>query len=147
MVGFSEELMFRGVFYNGMLTRLSIWQSILISSLVFGLIHSLNGFITGDFSSAISQSLQAILSGVWFMAIRLRTGSIIPAAIIHWLFDMSILFFVYTPEVLPKAESLSMTQSLFPVLLELLPFLFGLWLLKGIGKLNNTIEIGDKSKI
>jgi hypothetical protein len=89
-VGISEELMFRGLLLSGLYKRYSYWVAIIGVSLLFGAVHVLNGLVTGDFIQGLFQAGMATFSGLTFMAIRLGMGSIIPAMILHWLWDFSI---------------------------------------------------------
>ncbi len=138
LVGFSEELMFRGILFDASLTKFSIWKSIWITSIIFGLIHLPNGFLTGDFTSASTQAMQAVFAGVWFIAIRIRTGSIFPAMIIHGLWDFSIFIMTWGAEPAAASEQTLISQLLLPVLLELPLFLFAMWLLRKVGKMDKA---------
>jgi uncharacterized protein len=52
-VGISEELMFRGILFSGLRSRLALWPSIWACSAVFGLIHILNVVQTGHVILAV----------------------------------------------------------------------------------------------
>lgn len=138
LVGVSEELMFRGIMFWTALPRFNIWSAIWITSLLFGGVHTLNALMTGDTIAGVGQAMQATLFGVWITAIRLRTRSILPAMLIHGLWDFSI--FLMSASVAATAAASTniepgVAQKLIaPVLLELPLFLYGLWLLRGIGK-------------
>ncbi len=142
LVGVSEELMFRGIVFWGALPKFSIWAAILISSLLFGGIHTLNGLMTGDYTAALAQALQATMFGVWIMAIRLKSKSLIPVMVIHGLWDFGL--FLMAASAMAKAAPASaveaplVQQLLAPSLLELPLFLYGLWLLRGIGRKAKT---------
>lgn len=139
MVGFSEELMFRGVILYGALTRFSVWTAIIFSCAVFGSVHVLNGFMTGDFTSAMIQALTAAIGGIWFTAVRLHTKSIFPGMAIHALWDLAAFIGVMaikaglTGQSSADAEA-STSDFIVPVLMEMPLFLYGLWFLRGIGK-------------
>lgn len=145
LVGISEELMFRGIIFRGLLMqpRIGIWPAIWITAFLFGGVHSLNGFMTGDFLSALAQALAAIMSGIWLHAIRLRTKSLYPAMLIHGLWDFSIFVFATSLAATSLASGgateqntvqPTLIQQLFqPLVLPLPLFLYGLWLLRGIG--------------
>jgi membrane protease YdiL (CAAX protease family) len=127
LVGLSEELMFRSVLLQGFLTKYSMWPAILMSSVIFGSVHAVNGFTTGDFSSALWQSASAFLQGVGYAAIRVRTRSVWPMVVVHGLWDFSLMITMLSP-------SSSRDQSTTPYagLLAVLPvFLYGLYLLRG----------------
>ena len=77
LVALSEELLFRGLIYN----RLPRYK-ILISSILFGLIHWGSGF---------DSVLIATIIGVLFALSYKKTGSLYPAITAHFLVDF-ILF-------------------------------------------------------
>ena len=118
LVGISEELMFRGILLHGAKTRYSLWVAIMITSVLFGLVHSLNGFLTGDFVPAIFQAIMAFFSGFMFMGLRMRQNSLIPAMLMHGLWDFSV--FAGT------ASTLSAVGMVFPFIF----FGYGYWLMK-----------------
>lgn len=90
VVGFSEELAFRGVLWGGARKHFSFWPAAIFVSLCFGSVHIANGFLTGQFNEAIMQAIVASMSGLFFLAIRVRTASLFPAMIIHWLWDFGL---------------------------------------------------------
>lgn len=87
LVGWSEELMFRGIWMRGLFRSFGIWVAILGSSLIFGGIHVLNVFLTGDLRGAMIQAAAAFLSGVFLAAVRLRSGSLWTGIVLHGLWD------------------------------------------------------------
>jgi uncharacterized protein len=134
-VGFSEELMFRGALLQAFRRTVSIWPAVLLTSFLFGAIHSLNVFMTGDLRSALIQSIAALLSGLFFIALRLRTGSLWPSIIVHCLWD----FATFTLLASQANNSLgggapTGLMMLAPVLLVLPNALYGLWLMRNIGR-------------
>jgi membrane protease YdiL (CAAX protease family) len=64
LVGLSEEWMFRGVLFQALRSRLAMWPSILLMSAMFGAVHVLNVFVTGQLFDAVVQAMAAFLSGV-----------------------------------------------------------------------------------
>jgi membrane protease YdiL (CAAX protease family) len=76
LVGLSEEWMFRGVLFQALRSRLAMWPSILLMSAMFGAVHVLNVFVTGQLFDAVVQAMAAFLSGVVLVALLVRTGSI-----------------------------------------------------------------------
>jgi membrane protease YdiL (CAAX protease family) len=122
LVGISEELMFRGILLEGTKNRYSLWASIWIVSLLFGAIHSLNGFLTGNFGAAIIQAVNAIALGLMFVGLRLRQDSLFPAMLIHGLWDFSL--FVVSGSTLPIV--VSVMTPFFPIICVV----YGLWLVK-----------------
>ena len=138
LVGISEELMFRGLLWHGASSRYSFWASVAITAVVFGGIHALNGVMTGDFVGSLVQALQAMLFGTWILALRLRQNSIIPAMIIHGLWDFSVFLLGASGAAgavgAQASGSVSIVGIFLPVLIELPLFLWGLWLLRGYRK-------------
>ncbi|MDB5585785.1 MAG: hypothetical protein JWP26_755 [Devosia sp.] len=133
-VGFSEEIAFRGVLFRALHTRLRLWPSIWIAAIAFGGVHVVNGFTTGDFLNASVQALTAFMSGIFFMALVLRTRSIIPSMLFHALWD-----FLLTTIGAGSASSGAAASGdrhwwvlLVPPLFILPNFLYGLWLLRKV---------------
>jgi hypothetical protein len=90
VVGISEELAFRGVLWGAARKALSFWGAFFLVTFCFGIVHVLNGLLTGQFASAGVQAFNAMLSGAAFLAIRIRTHSLIPVIIVHWLWDLAV---------------------------------------------------------
>ena len=121
LVGISEELMFRGILLHGARARYRFWAAILIVTILFGLIHALNGFITGEFGPALFQSVTAFASGFMFMGLRLRQNSLLPVMLIHALWDFSVF----------SAGQATMSIALVSIIFIIIFFFYGLWLLRG----------------
>lgn len=140
-VGFSEELMFRGVLFQAFRHSRSIWPAVLLSSFLFGAVHSLNVFMTGNLQFALIQSGAAFLSGLIFIALRLRTGSLWPSIVVHALWD----FAVFTLAVASKDgtsdhTNLTGIKMFFPILFVLPNAVYGLWLIRHISKTHRNPE-------
>jgi membrane protease YdiL (CAAX protease family) len=135
-VGFSEEIAFRGVLFRALHSRLRLWPAIWITSIAFGSVHVINGFTTGDFINASVQALTAFMSGIFFMALMLRTRSIVPSMLFHALWD----FLLTTIGAANPSQAAPDTEThwwvlLVPPLFILPNFIYGLWLLR---KVNDT---------
>lgn len=141
LVGLSEELMFRGVLLQALRHTMSIVPAVAITTLAFGAIHSLNVFITGDLQAALIQSTAAALSGLFFIALRLRTGSLWPCIVIHGLWDGAAFLLALSSAQVPAASAaLTEPASLAPILLVLPNALYGSWLMRHIGAPSTTKE-------
>jgi membrane protease YdiL (CAAX protease family) len=131
MVGISEELMFRGIMLRGALSSMRIWPAIWLSCILFGLVHVMNVFITGEAVPAMIQAVAAFLSGLFFMAARIRTGSLFPVIAIHALWDFSLFVAIGGQ---PQASGPKVDPSFWtltaPMLIVLPMFLYGLFLLR-----------------
>ena len=137
LVGLSEELMFRGVLLQALRRTVSIWPAVALTTLAFGAIHMLNVFMTGELRAALIQSAAAALSGLLFIALRLRTGSLWPCIIVHGLWDFATftLAAARSGEAQASSGGGPMTlMSFMPILLVLPNALYGLWLMRRIGQ-------------
>lgn len=151
-VGISEEMMTRGVLLYGSLSRFGIWTSIVIVSVAFGAMHLMNGFITGDFLGAGVQAVAAGMSGVLFIGLRLRSNSLIPGIVVHWLWDCSLFLMgaalaganPVSESSAPGAPVSLARQVLYPIFMATPTFLYGLWLLRHIGSRNKGEFMGDE---
>ncbi|PTE21723.1 hypothetical protein C5F48_10975 [Cereibacter changlensis JA139] len=133
LASFSEEVMFRGILFQGLRSRLAIWPAIWVTSLLFGAIHSLNVFLTGEMAQALVQSVAAVMSGVLFIAMRLRTGSLWPPILFHAAWNASTFLLVAAAGAgsapPPETSGLALVAPLLFVLPNLL---YGLYLLRDI---------------
>jgi membrane protease YdiL (CAAX protease family) len=134
LVGISEELMFRGVLFHGSWSKFNAIKTVWITGIIFGVVHSLNGFITGDFAAATGQALGAITFGVLFGALRLHLASIYPLMLLHWLWDFSIFLGSAGAQPSDLAQFspslITWVTILFPFMMGLPSLLFALWLLR-----------------
>lgn len=94
LIGLSEELMFRGILFQGLRSKLSSWPSIILTSLLFGSIHLLNALWLGNIQIALLQAFAAACTGMLLMAIRIRTKSLDPAILFHAAWDFGLLSLV-----------------------------------------------------
>ncbi|KAB1069157.1 CPBP family intramembrane metalloprotease [Tamlana haliotis] len=115
-VGISEELMFRGVLLSSLTKKIGFIKAALIVIFLFGAIHVLNVFTTGELGQGIAQACMAMSSGILFLAVRVKTLSIIPAIILHALWD----FAAFTMATIPEGESVEGGAATLGVLVSLL---------------------------
>ncbi len=89
-VGFAEEGLFRGISVtalrdNGLReARVALW-----SSVIFGAVHLTNAIGTGE--KAIAQAIAVSFAGYFFYLTRRVSGGLVLPAVIHGMFDFSIL--------------------------------------------------------
>lgn len=137
MVGFSEELAFRGVLWGGARKALPFWGAFLLVSVAFGSVHVFNAMLTGELAAAGVQALNAFMSGAAYLAIRIRTRSIIPIMVIHALWDF-VVFLAGSGAVPSEPEpDLLQKQLIFGLILTGPLFLYGMWLVR-----NETVRAG-----
>jgi membrane protease YdiL (CAAX protease family) len=133
LVGWSEEVMFRGIFLRGLHRSFGVWIAILGSSAIFGAIHLLNVFLTGDLNGAVMQAAAAFLSGVFLTAVRLRTGSLWTGIVLHGLWDAGT-FLVAAGATATAAAAPAPLAAYGSVVLSLPLFLLGLFFLRHAGR-------------
>jgi membrane protease YdiL (CAAX protease family) len=130
MVGFSEELAFRGVLWGAARKALPFWPGFLLVSVAFGSLHILNTLITGEFAGAGIQALNAFMSGVAYLAIRIRTRSIIPIMVIHAAWDFAVFMIGSGAQAAPADPSGWQEQLVGGLMLVGPLFVYGLWLVR-----------------
>ena len=92
LVGFVEEMIFRGFLFRAMLGKDKTIVAIIISAVTFGIGHIVNLF-TGQASfETAMQIIFAISWGFILTMVCLRSGSIIPCIIAHSMIDALSLF-------------------------------------------------------
>lgn len=137
----SEEMMFRGFLYTGLRDVLPIWPAILLCALLFGAPHVLNVFLIGHLGAAIGQAVFATFTGITFLALRIRTGSLLPVILLHaaWNFGL-ILVGREAPPLDPNAP-----LPVLPLVLTalgMLPVLaYPFWLLRRVGRDGDGLRV------
>ena len=91
-VGLTEELVFRGLIARMLYARfgrnpVGVWLSVLLSSLLFGLVHLSNALSGVDLTSVLIQVVGASALGICLAAIYLRTGSFWTVVLLHAYMD------------------------------------------------------------
>ncbi|MEJ6398525.1 CPBP family intramembrane glutamic endopeptidase [Yoonia sp. 208BN28-4] len=90
LVGFFEELLFRGVVLQALLTRMNGGLAVIIAAIIFGLFHYVNWVSGQPLGVTTMQVLGAMAIGLLFGAFVLWTGSIWPSIFLHGLWDSSV---------------------------------------------------------
>lgn len=90
--GFFEELVFRGMLIAPMLrrdqSRKSVYTALIVSSVVFGLIHGMNVIGGAPIDSSIMQVVTAALLGIIFGVAFLCTGNLWLGVLLHTVHDI-----------------------------------------------------------
>jgi membrane protease YdiL (CAAX protease family) len=89
-IGYNEETMFRGILFYGFSSRFSILAAVILSSLVFGVLHYVNLIEGATFEKTTYQVLHAAAAGFMYIALRLRIGAIWPVMLFHALWDFCV---------------------------------------------------------
>ncbi len=92
LVGFVEEVIFRGFLFNGMKKTGSLTTAIIVSSLTFGMGHIVN-LLTGQATwETLVQVVFAVSLGFLFTFAYLKGGSLLPCIVIHGIIDAFSVF-------------------------------------------------------
>ena len=90
--GIKEEFLFRGVIVSTLLRqwkdRNMFVQATLVSGIVFGLIHATNILAGADPMQTLFQVISSTGVGIFFAAVYIRCGSILPCMFYHVLHDI-----------------------------------------------------------
>lgn len=90
LVGFTEELVHRGLLLTALRSRLSeVWVWFL-SSALFAVMHFVNVLLGAPLAGTVSQVGAAFLAGTAFYILRRVTGSLIWAMVLHGVWDFSV---------------------------------------------------------
>ena len=92
LVGFVEEMIFRGFLFRAMLSEDKTIVAIIISAVTFGIGHIVNLFTGQAGFETVMQIIFAISWGFILTMVCLRSGSIIPCIIAHSMIDTLSLF-------------------------------------------------------
>lgn len=93
LVGFSEELMTRGLLLTGFRARFHEGWAWLLSSLCFGLMHGANALNGQAIGPTIQQIYTTAMAGTLLYIIRRVTGSLVWAMAFHAVYDFVSLNF------------------------------------------------------
>ena len=131
---FSEEVMFRGFLYAGLRDRFTMWPSVLLTTFLFGSVHILNAFLIGHLGAAILQSLAAMMSGLMFMALRLRLQSIWPVILFHAAWNYGLILIGRDAPPLDPGAQIPVTEVLITFLAILPLGVYPFWLLRRVAR-------------
>ena len=92
LVGFAEELIFRGFLFKAMLKGGNVRTAVIVSSVTFGLGHIINLFTGQDLIATLSQMVFAVAMGFVFTFVFYKSGSLWPGILAHSFIDVSSVF-------------------------------------------------------
>lgn len=87
LIGYVEELIFRGFLFRAIIPKDGVKLAIIISSVTFGIGHLINLFAGQTSLESVIQVFFAIAWGFIFTMIFYKSGSLIPCIIAHGLVD------------------------------------------------------------
>ena len=120
LVGFLEEVIFRGLLFKGM-CKTNVKAAILVSSLTFGAGHIVNLLLGAPLLDTLLQLVYASAVGFCFTAIFYVGGSLWPCIISHALVNSTSVFAVE-----PGVEGRVVTA----VIQTVIGIGYGVWLLR-----------------
>lgn len=100
LIAVAEESIFRGIILQTLLPK-GVPRAILLSTLIFALLHVGNLFAGLPWTYVLGQVLYTFGGGIAFAVMRVRTGSIWPAIILHGLTDFGALAYTTSTGVKP----------------------------------------------
>jgi membrane protease YdiL (CAAX protease family) len=106
---------FRGIALTVFMSKYSERKSILFSSLGFGLMHALNLLNGADLVWTMGQVVWAIIMGLFYGYVFVRTRSLLPPMIVHYLSNI----FISSLTGYMQARASIEIQVLYGVLLSL----------------------------
>lgn len=104
LVGFLEELIFRGLLFKGM-AKNNVRTAIIVSALTFGIGHIVNLLNGKALGETLFQIVFAVALGFVLVILFYRTGSLIPCILFH-SFNNALNTFAVEGTVSPRTELL-----------------------------------------
>ena len=92
LIGFVEELLFRGFLFKALLKEGSTTRAIIISAVTFGMGHIVNVLTGHSGIETIVQMLFAVAIGFLYTFVYYKGGSLIPVIISHSMIDALSVF-------------------------------------------------------
>ncbi|MHA2006520.1 MAG: CPBP family intramembrane glutamic endopeptidase [Promethearchaeota archaeon] len=116
--GIWEELALRGVILNLQLKKYSQNASIVLNGLIFGLFHLVNLLAGAGYYNTFMQVIYASCLGFAFAYMYVKTKSLIPSIIAHYLIDSvgQLFLFVSFPNFLNRTLFLIFGIGIMPML-------------------------------
>lgn len=129
MVGYSEELLFRGIVLRGARgSGLSELRVMIVVALSFGLFHGANFFLGQNIVSTLQQVVFATITGAVFYMIFRKSGLLIVPMILHGLWDFSVFVRGATlgsnPQLGPVYITIGVIGLYLPIILLLVSLRF-----------------------
>jgi uncharacterized protein len=111
MVGFSEEITYRGlavVGFRGGYSEVKVW---LFSAILFGLLHGVNVILGQGAVATLRQVIFAFVLGSVFYAMRRISGTIVVPMVIHALWDFGSFSHVAGKATAGAAQKVDLTAA------------------------------------
>lgn len=92
LVGFAEELIFRGFLFKAMLKDGNVKAAVIVSSVTFGMGHIINLFTGHELIPTLIQVVFAVAMGFVFTLVFYKSGSLLPGILAHSFIDVTSVF-------------------------------------------------------
>ena len=92
LVGFAEELIFRGFLFRAMLKDGNEKTAVIVSAVTFGLGHIINLLTGHELAETLAQICFAIAVGFMLTLVFYKGGSLLPCILAHSLIDVFSVF-------------------------------------------------------
>lgn len=109
LIGFSEEVMFRGILLRGAMVRLSQVSAMVLSAGLFALMHAISGALIQPLWPTLHQLAFAFCVGLFLAPVAIRIGSLWPLIVWHAVWDMII----FLSQIVGVQHPLALTGMLF----------------------------------
>lgn len=143
-----EEVAFRGVLLTFFVIKYSVRKSIVISSSGFAIIHILNIFGGREPVWVVGQVIWAFILGLFYGYLFIKTGSLLPNMIFHYLGNVFVSSFNSYIQATASIEIQALygvifTFGLIPVILMILwiKFFTKKWPFEGESKVTKMVTI------
>ena len=120
LVGFLEEVIFRGFLFKGM-CQTNVTSAIIVSSLTFGVGHIINLLLGAPLFDTLLQLVYASAIGFCYTAVFYVSGSILPCILSHAVVNSTSIFAIEADPSFSIASTVVQT---------ILGVGYGLWLLR-----------------
>ncbi len=124
-VGFAEEGIYRGLMLQVLLKK-GVWKAVIISSLLFSLSHIMNALAGWNWGHVLLQLIYSFAIGFGWAAFALRTKTIWPLMIIHFLIDF--FSFIKAENIIKSLQSNQpdLTGILYSIFLSIIFVFYGI---------------------
>lgn len=109
LIGYIEELIFRGFLFKALISKIGTSKAIIISSVTFGIGHIVNLFIGQLTLETVIQVFFAISWGFILTMVFYKSGSLLPGIIAHGLIDVFAVF------SLNQIRPISLSSLVYPL--------------------------------
>ena len=124
LVGFAEEMIFRGFLFKAMLRDGSVTAAVVVSAVTFGLGHILNLFTGHELTETLLQVVFAIAFGFAVTLAFYKGGSLLPCIAAHSLTDVFAVF--------SKGEGSSMLNMICHIVLVAVCAFYSIYLARRV---------------